>query len=389
MIRKVLTVLLLLLTLALAACGADDEEQLEGETGVDIAAPAADLDDDLDQAEEEVLEEEVVEADEAVTLTLMTHDSFDISEETILRFEEAHDVNLELLPAGDTGTALNQAILAADNPLADVFFGVDNTFLSRALDAGIFETYESPLLAEIPDRFELDESHRMLPVDFGDVCLNYDVAWFEERGLEPPDSLDDLVDPAYEGLLVVESPATSSPGLAFLLTTIANYGTDGNYTYLNYWADLENNDVLVVNDWNSAYYGHFSVAGDGNRPLVVSYASSPPAEVIFADPRPEEAPSASVVAPDTCFRQIEFVGILGGTEQRELAEALVDYMLSEPFQEDIPLHMFVFPVNENAELPAEFVEFAAVPDDPATVAPELIDENRERWIESWSETMVR
>lgn len=322
-------------------------------------------------------------------LTLMTHDSFDASEEVIAAFEQAHNVRLVLLPSGDAGTALNQAILAGDNPLADVFYGVDNTFLSRALEAGIFEPYDSPLLAEIPDEFELDPEKRLLPVDYGDVCLNYDIAWFEENGLAPPDSLEALTEPAYRGLLVVQNPATSSPGLAFLLATISQFGTEGDYTYLDFWRELRENDVLVTNDWNEAYYGQFSVASDGDRPLVVSYATSPPAEVIFADPPREDAPSASVTAPGTCFRQIEFVGVLAGTEQPELARALVDFLLSEPFQEDIPLRMFVYPVNENAEIPEAFVQYAQTVAEPATVPPEEVEANRETWIEAWTDVVLR
>jgi thiamine transport system substrate-binding protein len=201
-----------------------------------------------------------------------------------------------------------------------------------------------------------------------------------------PQSLADLTDPVYEGLLVVENPATSSPGLAFLLATIVEFGEDG---YLDFWADLRTNDVLVTNGWEEAYYGSFSVASDGERPLVVSYASSPPAEVIFADPPVDEAPSASLAAPGMCFRQIEFVGILAGTEKRELAESLIDFMLSQIFQEDMPLNMFVYPANENADLPAEFVEWTQVPEETAVLPPETIDANREQWIEAWTEVVLR
>lgn len=326
---------------------------------------------------------------EPTTLTLMSHDSFAISEEILAAFEAENNVQIELLPSGDTGAALNQAILAKDNPLADIFFGVDNTFLSRALEADIFESYPSPLLEKIPDTFELDDENRLLPVDYGDVCLNYDVAYFEENTLPVPESLIDLVDPRYRGLLVAENPATSSPGLAFMLATVAEFGTEGDYTFLDYWADLRTNDVMITNGWEEAYYGAFTVASDGERPLVVSYASSPPAEVIFADPPVEEAPSASIVADGTCFRQIEFVGILTGTKNREMAQKFIDYMLSEPFQEDIPLNMFVFPVNEDADLPPEFVEYAQVPDQPATVNSGAIDANREQWIEDWTEVVLR
>ncbi len=322
-------------------------------------------------------------------LTLMTHDSFDASEEVIAAFEEAHNVRLVLLPAGDAGTALNQALLARDNPLADVFFGVDNTFLSRALEGDIFEPYQSPLLSEIPERFHLDPDYRLLPVDYGDVCLNYDVDWFAENELALPESLADLTDAAYRDLLVVENPATSSPGLAFLLATIAEFGAEGDYTYLDFWRELRANGVRVTNDWNEAYYGHFSVAGDGDRPLVVSYATSPPAEVIFADPPRDEAPSASITAPGTCFRQVEFVGILAGTEQRELAEALVDFLLGQQFQEDIPLRMFVYPVNENAALPEAFVLYSDAAEAPAAIAPAEIDANRESWIDAWTDVVLR
>jgi thiamine transport system substrate-binding protein len=325
-------------------------------------------------------------SDDPLVITLMSHDSFAISEETIAAFEAENGVTLELLPAGDAGAALNQAILAKEAPLADVFFGVDNTFMGRALDAGIFERYGSPLLAQIPDALELDGEHRLLPVDYGDVCLNYDKAWFAENDLPLPQSLADLTDPAYAGLLVAENPATSSPGLAFLLTTIAEFGEDG---YLDFWAALRANDLLVTNGWEEAYYGSFSVASDGERPLVVSYASSPPAEFIYADPPLAEAPSASLVAPGMCFRQIEFVGILAGTEKRELAEKLIDFMLSQSFQEDMPLNMFVYPANEQAVLPTEFVEWTQVPEETAVLSPEIIDRNREQWIQAWTEVVLR
>ncbi len=355
--------LILLTIFLITACGG-------GETAV---SPSSDL----------------IESDAPRMLTLMTHDSFAISESVIIAFEEEHNATIVLLPSGDTGAALNQAILAADNPLADLFYGVDNSFMSRAIDSDIFEPYESPQLGQIADSLKLDDSNQLLPVDYGDVCLNYDIGWFAEKGLQPPQSLAELTDAAYADLLVVENPATSSPGLAFMLATIAEFGVDGEYTYLDYWAALRANGVLVTNGWEDAYFGQFTVASDGERPLIVSYASSPPAEVVFADPPIDEAPSASVVAPGTCFRQIEFVGILKGTQERELAEAFVDFMLSQPFQEDIPLNMFVFPANETAVLPDAFIQWAQIPTEPAIVDAAKIDANRETWIEEWTEVVLR
>lgn len=317
---------------------------------------------------------------------LMTHDSFEISEETLAAFTKESGIEVELFKAGDGGEVLNKAILAKEDPLADVLFGVDNTFLSRALENDIFIPYDSPMLAEIDDSLKLDSQNRALPVDFGDVCLNYDKAWFADSGLEPPTSLEQLADPAYAGLTVVENPATSTPGLAFLLATVGHFGEEG---YLTFWEDMVANDVLVTNGWEEAYWGEFSGASDGERPIVVSYASSPPAEVIFAETPLDEAPTAAVVGDGTCFRQIEFVGILQGTDNEEAAQQLVDFMLDTTFQEDIPLNMFVYPANVNATLPDAFVEHSLLPDNPATVDFESIVENREEWIGEWTNVVLR
>ena len=320
-------------------------------------------------------------------LTVMTHDSFAASEEVVQAFEDANNVQVTFLASGDTGAALNKAILSKDAPLADVFYGVDNTFLSRALEADIFEPYQSPALANIPARFQLDPENRLLPVDYGDVCINYDKAYFVENDLTVPAGLEDLLAPEYNGLLVLENPATSSPGLAFLLATIAHFGDPD---YLDFWAALRDNGLVVVNDWETAYYTNFSASsGQGPQPMVVSYGSSPPAEVIFAQTPLDDAPTASIIGPETCFRQIEFVGILQGTEQRALAEKFVDFMLSEQFQEDMPTQMFVFPVNQDAALPDEFVRYAQIPDQPAELDPAEISANREQWIQAWTETVLR
>lgn len=326
----------------------------------------------------------------ARVLRVMTHDSFDISEEVLAAFETEHNVEVEILESGDAGVALNQAILSKDNPLADVFYGVDNTLLGRALEAGIFTPYRSPLLDEIPANLELDAQHRALPVDYGDVCLNYDKTWFADHDLTPPTRLEDLTRPEYRGLTVVENPATSSPGLAFLLATVGHFGEDG---YLDYWRALRENDVLVVEGWEEAYWSQFTQGsgGEGDRPLVVSYASSPPAAVYFSDEPLDEAPTAAVVGDESCFRQIEFVGILipPDNPRRDLAEAWVDFMLSTRFQEDIPLHMFMFPANENAALPEVFVQFAVIPEHPAQVDYTAIESHRQQWVEDWAEVMLR
>ena len=351
---------LLVAMYALAACGADGMESggLSGSAPTGGSEPVA-----------------------GQTITLVTHDSFAISEGTLEAFTAETDVTVVVQSAGDTGQMVSSAILTAGDPLGDVMFGVDNTFLQRALDAGLFEAYESPALSGVPEELRLDPQHRVTPIDFGDVCINYWVDRFGD-GVAAPTTLADLADPAYADLLVVQNPETSSPGLAFLLATIAEYG-DG---WEDYWAALRDNGVLVTSGWEDAYWGEF-VSGGGDRPIVVSYASSPPAEVVYSDP-PISTPPTGVVT-DTCFRQVEFAGILAGTEHRGAAELLVDFLLSPTFQEDIPLNMFVFPALADAEIPPVFVDFVELAGDPHSLDPAEIEAHRNEWTDRWTEIVLR
>ncbi len=371
-------VLLLLPLSLLSACGDGEED------AGDQAAVTAPAENGTEETEPTTQAADGDVGDEnPENLVLMTHDSFALSEGTLTSFEEQTGIHVQVLQAGDAGAMLNQAILTKDNPLADVIFGVDNTFLSRALEADLFVPYESELLDAVPEDLRLDEKNRVTPIDFGYVSLNYDKSALGGPGQPPvPENLAELTAPEYRGMLVVENPATSSPGLAFLLATIAEFGEEGDYTWQDYWAELAANDLLVAGGWEEAYYSHFSAAGEGDRPLVVSYASSPAAEVIFAEQELEEAPTG--VITDGSFRQIEFAGILSGTEKEQAARELIDFMLSLEFQEDIPLNMFVFPANENAELPPEFVQFAELPSEPLTLDIVDIEANREKWIEEWT-----
>lgn len=330
-------------------------------------------------------------AQEAERVVVLTHDSFAMTEEVLAAFEKHAGVTVEILRSGDAGQMVNQAILSKNNPLGDVLYGVDSTFLSRALAAEIFAPYESPELQYVNVDFIPDDTYRVTPVDFGDVCLNYDIAYFEGNDLNLPSSLSDLLRPEYRGLLVAENPATSSPGLAFLLATIAEYGVEGEFTYLDYWQELYDNDILVVDGWTDAYYGEFKVAGrdTGSRPMVVSYASSPPAEVLYSENPDAGAITGAIVDDNMCFRQIEYVGILAGAANEGAARQFVDFMLSPAFQEELPLNMFVFPARQDIMLPEVFAEYALIPENPAHVDPAEIEANREEWIQAWMEVMLR
>lgn len=311
------------------------------------------------------------------SVTMLTHDSFAVSPEVLDAFTDATGIEVELLASGDAGQMVSQSILTAGDPLADVMFGIDSTFLQRGLDAGLFEPYRSPALADVPDEFELDPEHRVTPVDFGDVCINY---WTSALPGEVPTSLEDLTSPEFASTLVVPNPETSSPGLAFLLATIA--GTDD---WEAFWSDLVANDVRVTSGWEDAYGGEF-VAGGGDRPLVVSYGSSPVAEVIYAETPVDEPPTGVLL--DSCFRQIEFAGVLAGTDKGDEARELIDFLLTPTFQNDVPLSMFVFPVADSATLPDAFVEYATIADDPLMLSPSEIETSRDAWTGRWVEIVL-
>lgn len=352
---------------SLAACTSGPSGASSGPTGDVTAAPPASF--------------------APTTVRLLAHDSFAVSPQVLADLTARTGITVQVVTGGDAGELVNRAVLTAGNPEGDVLFGVDTTLLSRAVDAGVFAPYRPAALADVPAALrDLVPDDAVVPVDYGDVCVNLDDAWFARHRIAPPTTLDALADPAYRDLLVVENPATSSPGLAFLLATVARYGEDG---WLGYWERLKANGVRVVNGWTEAYTGEFSGGGQqGSRPLVVSYASSPPAEIVYAaDPKPTR-PTTSVLT-DGCFRQVEFAGVLAGTEQPQAARAVVDWLLAEPFQADVALSMFVFPARTGTPLPDVFTAFAAVPADPLSLPPSTVTANRERWVDQWTEAVLR
>ncbi|AJP04044.1 ABC transporter substrate-binding protein [Streptomyces cyaneogriseus subsp. noncyanogenus] len=329
------------------------------------------------------------ESGDSRTVTLVSHDSWAASKEVIAAFEKESGYRVKVLKDGDAGQAVNKAILTKDNPQGDVFFGIDNTLLSRALDNGLFQPYEAKDADRVKPEYRADQGrHRVTPVDTGDICVNYDKEWFSEHKLTPPASFDDLIEPRYKNLLVTENAATSSPGLGFLLGTAARYG-DG---WPEYWKKLKANGVKVVDGWEQAYNEEFSGSAAGrkakaDRPLVVSYASSPPAEVIYADPRPDTAPTG--IVPGTCFRQVEYAGLLSNAKNPEGGKALLDFLIGKRFQDDMPLNMFVYPVRDDAKVPADFARFGPQAENPQTMDPDEIAGHRDEWVKSWTSLVLK
>jgi thiamine transport system substrate-binding protein len=320
------------------------------------------------------------------TVRLLTHSSFAVSKDVLAEFTARTGYKVKLVQPGDAGVVVNEAILRKDNPVADALFGVDNTFLTRALDAGIFDPYTASGLDSVPAALRTDPQHRVTPIDESDVCVVYDSSWFGGDGRPPaPTSLDDLVDPRYKNLTVVENASTSSPGLAFLLATIAAKGESGWRTY---WSALRKNGVRVDDDWTGAYESDFTAGGaSGDRPIVVSYGSDPAADVVFSSPH-RDTPHVGVVA-SSCLRQMEFAGVLHKAHNGPGARALVDFMLTRRFQEDMPLQMYVSPVVAGAKVPAVFTEWAVDPPHPYSIDPATISAKRTEWIKEWTDLVVR
>ncbi len=317
-------------------------------------------------------------AEQVKKLVVVSHDSFNLSDELKAKFAEQTGYEVTYLAPGDAGTLVNQLVLTKDAPLGDVVFGIDNTFAGRAQAEGVLAPYTSSALPASAAAFETTD---LTPIDFGDVCLNADKNWFAEKGLEIPAGYDDLLDPKYKDLLVVSHPASSSPGLAFLLATIANKGADG---YLDYWRQLKDNGVKVVPGWTDAYFTEFSAAdGKGPRPLVLSYATSPAFTVA------EDGSSSSTVALlDTCFRQVEYAGVLRGANNPEGAKAFIDFLLSDEVQASFPESMYMYPVNTEVALPEQWQQFAPLADNPGMVDPAYINENRDGWIQAWTDAVI-
>ncbi len=317
---------------------------------------------------------------DSTAVTVVTHDSFAVPDDVLAAFEAESGLTVTFVAPGDGGALVNQVILTKDSPLGDVVYGIDNTFASRAIDEGIFAEYASPVpAAAAAAPYAIPGSAALTAIDYSDVCINVDHAWFASRDLAEPVTLDDLADPAYRGLLSVTNPATSSPGLAFLLATVAEYGD----AWPEFWARLRANDVRVTASWTETYYSDFSGPSSGGAyPLVLSYASSPPYEV--GDDG--VAPTGALL--DTCFRQVEYAGVLAGAKNPKAAERVIDWMLSDAFQASVPENMYVYPVSSSVTVPPAWAANAPLSPSPFTLDPATITAHRDDYIRTWTSVVL-
>ncbi len=318
------------------------------------------------------------------TLTVLTYDSFAVSADLVEAFEAENNVKLQFIEAGAGGEVIARAVLTKDEPIADVIIGFDFSQFGKVFSNDILEAYASPELENIPESYRLDPENRALPFNFGEICINYDKKYFADHDLAVPSSLDDLIEPEYKGLLVTQDPGASNTGIGFLIATIEKYGEDG---FVDYWNKLIENGLVIGSSWSSTYYTNFSGASStGEQPMVVSYTTSPAAEFIYSETG--DAPTDSLTADGMCYRSIEFCGILKNSKNTALAEKFIDTFLGKTWQEDLPMQMFVYPVNEQAELPEEFELYGKPAENPVMPDPELVSEKRDEWVRIWSEEVL-
>jgi len=318
-------------------------------------------------------------------VVLVTHDSFVVAKPVRREFERETGLHWKILQAGDAGEALTRALLTSGNPEGDVFFGVDNNLLSRALAGNLFDPYTPPALGEVDRQYDLDPTHRLVPVDHSDVCVVYDRSWFARHRLPPPTSLASLARREYASLLVVENPQTSTPGLAFMLATIARFRSANGWA--TYWNELRAGGVLVTDGWEEAYDARFTGGSPhGKYPIVVSYSTDPAYAVYAAAKKLSRSPLALV--PDTCFRQIEFAGVLRGAHNPSGARKLVDFLLTKRFQAGMPSTMVVLPTRRGVPLPPVFRRYTPPIEHPLELPPGQIGANRDRWVKEWTDLVL-
>jgi len=312
----------------------------------------------------------------AAELRVLTHSSFAVAKPLLAEFEKQNGVKLSIIKAGDAGEMVNKLILTRANPIADVVYGIDNTLIGKAEAAGV--------LLPMSDKGGVVSLPGAVSIDYGYVTLNYDKAWFAKKQLPLPKNLDDLTRPAYKDLLVVENPATSSPGLAFLLSTISAMG---EAKAMAFWGKLRDNGVKVSKGWTEAYYTDFSRNG-GARPIVVSYATSPAAEVFYSKEKLTASPTGNLLLPGAVFQQVEGAALVKGGKEAALARKFVEFLRSDAVQKDIPTSMWMYPVQPGIALDPVF-QHAEKPTAHTTPDSRQIAAKTTAWVGKWTRIVLK
>ncbi len=305
----------------------------------------------------------------AEKLTIYTYDSF-VSEwgpgpiiEKI--FEEKHNADVEFVAVDSAATLLNKVILEGDTSKADIVLGLDMNLFDLAEQSGLFTSHninEVNQLINLPLNWE---SNKFVPYNYGYFSFVYNEANLET----PPKSMDELIN-STNAKIVIQDPRTSTPGLGLLTWMKALYGDKAG----DEWKKLNKKIISVTKGWTDAYYNFF-MAGEAD--MVLSYSTSPAAHIMFE----ERYDILATTFEEGNYITIEFAGILSNSQNKDLANKFLNFMLSEDFQSVIPSTNIMYPVTNIKDLPEAFDKLN-VPNF-IQMDPKEINKNKEKWIDEW------
>ncbi len=326
---------------------------------------------------------------DTTNLTVLAPQSLVVDDEVIGRFEQESGISVLFRNIGPATDMVERIVEGGSVPSGwDLVYGIDNQQMVAAIEAGLFQPYAAAGLADVPDHLEIDSSQHLLPVSHNYVMVNADRDYFEREDIDPPASLDDLRRPEIASLLALPSPETDQAGRGFLAATARYFGEDA---FIDFWADLDEGGAQVAANWTEAYLGAYTVgsSGEGDRPLVLAYASAPAADAVFTPGAGDSPPSVALDLPGAGFHQIDLVGIAADTPRVEQARALVEFLLGPEFQASVAQRMFAFPVLPDAETGQSFAEHARPPAEPVNMEPSILDDRMQSWLVSWQGAMAR
>ena len=305
----------------------------------------------------------------AEKLTIYTYDSF-VSEwgpgpiiEKI--FEEKHNADVEFVAVDSAATLLNKVILEGDTSKADIVLGLDMNLFDLAEQSGLFTSHN---IKDINNLINLPlkwETNKFVPYNYGYFSFVYNEANLET----PPKSMDELIN-STNARIVIQDPRTSTPGLGLLTWMKALYGDKAG----DEWKKLNKKIISVTKGWTDAYYNFF-MAGEAD--MVLSYTTSPAAHIMFE----ERYDILATTFEEGNYITIEFAGILSNSQNKDLANKFLNFMLSEEFQSVIPSTNIMYPVTNIKNLPEAFDKLD-VPNF-IQIDPKEINKNKEKWIDEW------
>ncbi|MHA1198677.1 MAG: thiamine ABC transporter substrate-binding protein [Candidatus Heimdallarchaeaceae archaeon] len=309
----------------------------------------------------------------------------------------------------DANSVLSKAILEKDDPTADVLIGLDNVMIHDAKEEGILQIYDSPTLVNISETLvtNLDPEKYLLPYDYGIIALWYDLNRINTSTNPELEylTLDDILEYDLDKQLIVEDPTLSSPGLGFLLWTIAIYGDpEINFegvlgqNWRDWWSEAKS-DLRIASSWGDAFSIYYTPEED--RPMMVSYGTSPAYDVCHPDygvgegnPPPSAAvvshenPTALQIIMKNAWLQIEGIGLVNNAPHTVEAKKFIDWFLDQELQDNIPLNNWMYPANLHANIPTCFADNSISPDSMTQLlndilTPDMIEDNLNDWLKDW------